>query len=256
LIDSAAAGARCLHFQGLEADMNRFAFAVLLSLLLVVAYFSTDMPGKQAAADTKVDDDQVRQVINNHYPSRGGMNVPDADAQALYDIIVEHGYKNALEIGTSNGYSGLWIAWALSKTGGKLITVEIDRGRYEEAVAYFRKAGLEDYVDARLGDAHEIVPALAGPFDFVFCDADKNWYENYLKAVLPKLTVGGCFTAHNVSDYSGSGWGRRGRGGFGRGGTNSFLEFARSISNLDTKVLDIRGSAGMSVSYKTADSSQ
>ena len=236
--------------------MNRFAFVVLITLVLVVACFSTDMPVEQATVDGKVDDDQVRQVINSHYGSRGGMNVPDADAQALYDIIVEHGYKSALEIGTSNGYSGLWIAWALSKTGGKLITVEIDRGRYEEAVAYFRKAGLEDYVDARLGDAHEIVPALPGPFDFVFCDADKNWYENYLKAVLPKLTVGGCFAAHNVSDYSGSGWGRRGRGRFGRGGGDSFLEFARSISNLDTKVLDIRGSAGMSVSYKTVASRQ
>ena len=113
----------------------------------------------------------------------------------------KQGYKNALEIGTSNGYSGLWIAWALSKTGGKLITIEIDRGRHEEALANFREAGLAKYVDARLGDAHELVPALPGPFDFVFCDADKEWYENYLKAVLPKITVGGCFAAHNVSDY-------------------------------------------------------
>ncbi len=246
--------ATCNHMS--LTDMNRFTSIIFAFVILVVACFSTDISGERVAADTEVDDDQVRQVINSHYGSRGGMNVPDADAQALYDIIVEHHYKNALEIGTSNGYSGLWIAWALSKTGGKLITVEIDRGRYEEAVAYFRKAGLEDYVDARLGDAHEIVPALPGPFDFVFCDADKYWYENYLKAVLPKLTVGGCFAAHNVSDYSGSGWGRRGRRGFGRGGGDSFLEFARSIPNLDTKVLDIRGSAGMSVSYKTAASGQ
>jgi caffeoyl-CoA O-methyltransferase len=235
--------------------MDRLICVIFALLILVTACFSTDMRVEQATADAKVDDDRVQQVINGHYGSRGGMNVPDADAQALYDIIVEHGSKNALEIGTSNGYSGLWIAWALSKTGGRLITVEIDRGRHEEAVAYFRKAGLEDYVDARLGDAHEIVPALPGPFDFVFCDADKNWYENYLKAVLPKLTVGGCFAAHNVSDYSGSGWGRRGRGRYGSGGSGGFLEFARSISNLDTKVLDIRGSAGMSVSYKKGDSS-
>lgn len=236
--------------------MNRFSLIVFVSLVLVVACFSAEMPGEQAVSDTKVDDAQVQQVISGHYRSRGGMNVPDADAQALYDIIVKHGYKSALEIGTSNGYSGLWIAWALSKTGGKLITVEIDRSRLEEAEAYFRKAGLEDYVDTRLGDAHEIVPALPGPFDFVFCDADKYWYENYLKAVLPKLTVGGCFAAHNVSDYSYSGWGRRGRGGFGRDSSGGFLEFARSIPNLDTEVLDIRGSAGMSVSYKTAASSQ
>lgn len=235
--------------------MNKYAVGVIVSLVFVLACLSMDLSGEQATADTKTDDARIRQVIDNHYGSRGGPSVPEADGQALYDIVVEHGYKSALEIGTSNGYSGLWIAWALSKTGGKLITVEIDRNRYEEAVAYFRKAGLEQTIDARLGDAHEIVPALEGPFDFVFCDADKDWYENYLKAVLPKLTVGGCFAAHNVSDFS-SGWGGRGRRGFGRGGGGGFLEYARSIPTLDTKILDIRGSGGMSVSYKTVASSQ
>ncbi|MDA2929186.1 hypothetical protein MYX84_04420 [Acidobacteria bacterium AH-259-O06] len=49
------------------------------------------------------------------------------------------------------------------------------------------------------GDAHELVPQLEGPFDFVFSDADKGWYTRYLQAVLPKLEVNGCFTAHNVT---------------------------------------------------------
>jgi caffeoyl-CoA O-methyltransferase len=240
---------------GFKSDMNRFAFVVFVTLVFVVTCFSTDIPNEQKTADSKVDDNRVKQVLDSHHHSWGGMNVPEADGQALYDIIVEHGYKRALEIGTSNGYSGMWIAWALSKTGGKLITVEIDRGRYEEALDYFRKAGLDEYVDARLGDAHDIVPALPGSFDFVFCDADKNWYENYLDAVLPKLEIGGCFAAHNVSEFS-SGWGGRGRRGFGRGMGSGFLEYARSIPSLETKVLNIRGSAGMSVSYKVAASSQ
>lgn len=181
------------------------------------------------------------------------MNVPEPDGQALHDLVLQNKYKNALEIGTSNGYSGLWIAWALSKTGGKLITVEIDRGRHDEAVVYFREAGLDRIIDARLGDAHEIVPALPGPFDFVFCDADKEWYENYLKAVLPKMKVGGCFAAHNVFDYSA--WGERGgyRRGRGGGQTGGYLEFARSLPNLDTKVLNIPGSGGLAVSYKKAE---
>jgi caffeoyl-CoA O-methyltransferase len=202
-------------------------------------------------ADSGAADARILRVIEGHRQSWEGMNVPEADGQALYDIVIQNKYKQALEIGTSNGYSGLWIAWALSKTGGKLITIEIDPDRHKEAVAYFREAGLDKYVDARLGDAHELVPALAGPFDFVFCDADKNWYENYLKAVLPKITVGGCFAAHNVSDYSG--WGGRRRGGFGPGAGGDFLQFARSIPNLDTKVLNIPGSAGLSVSYKKAE---
>ena len=71
-------------------------------------------------------------------------------------------------------------------------------GRHQTALANFKEAGLTPYIDARLGDAHQIVPALPGPFDFVFSDADKDSYKNYLVAVWPKLVPGRCFTAHNV----------------------------------------------------------
>jgi predicted O-methyltransferase YrrM len=54
------------------------------------------------------------------------MNIPDVDGKLLYDIIIKNNYKSALEIGTSTGHSGIWIAWALSKTDGKLVTIEID----------------------------------------------------------------------------------------------------------------------------------
>ena len=70
-------------------------------------------------------------------------------------------------------------------------------------LANFEQVGLTDYIDARLADAHELVPVLEGPFDFVFLDADKNWYTQYLRDVLPKLEVDGCFTAHNVSQPGG-----------------------------------------------------
>jgi predicted O-methyltransferase YrrM len=111
-------------------------------------------------------------------------------------------HRRALEIGTSTGHSGVWIGWALAKTGGMLTTVEIDPGRHRMAVANFKEAGLAPYIDARLGDAHRIVPALPGPYDFVFSDADKDWYKNYFVAVWPKVVRGGCFTAHNVSGRS------------------------------------------------------
>lgn len=229
--------------------MNRWALAIVI----VAAGCLLCLSATREAPT--VDDALVKKTIEDHRASWEGMNVPEADGKALYDIIVRKGYKSALEIGTSNGYSGLWIAWALSKTGGKLITIEIDRGRHQEAVENFRKAGLSRFVDARLGDAHELVPKLPGPFDFVFCDADKDWYENYLKAVLPKLLVGGCFAAHNVSDFGRAGGrGGFGRGGFGRGQGSGFLEYARSLPQLDTQVLAIPGSGGLSVSYKRLDS--
>lgn len=211
--------------------------AILFSSILVAGPMR--LAEKQSTAGAEGLDAQVRRFLERNRWSWRDMNVPASDGQLLYDIIVERGYKSALEIGTSTGHSAIWIAWALSKTGGKLITVEIDRRRHETALANFREAGVAPYIEARLGDAHEIVPALPGPFDFVFCDADKDWYRNYLEAVLPKLAVGGCFAAHNVSE--------RGWGGSNRG----FLQFARSLPYLETKVFEGRG-GGMSVSYKKA----
>lgn len=186
-------------------------------------------------------DERVKNFLDSHDWGWGDMNVPAVDGRTLHNIILENNYTRAVEIGTSTGHSSIWIAWALSKTGGKLITIEIDESRYREALKNFEAAGLSEYIDARLGDAHEIVPALDGPFDFVFSDADKNWYKNYFDALFPELEPGGCYVTHNVS--SGGRW--------GRGRNKDYLEYLRSIPNLETTV-DDRGS-GMAVSYKTKD---
>jgi len=189
-------------------------------------------------------DTRVRRFLDEHRRSWRDMNVPMSDGQVLYDLVVENGYTQALEIGTSTGHSAIWIAWALSKTAGKLITIEIDQRRYRQAVENFEAAGLSEYIDARLADAHELVPALPGPFDFVFVDADKNWYTQYFRDVLPKLEVGGCFTAHNVSNRAS---GRRGRGA---GGTGQFVDVLTNTPNLETEF--VMSGGGLSVSYKRA----
>lgn len=186
-------------------------------------------------------DEKVRQFLESHRYRWRDMNVPESDGKLLYNLIIKHNYKKALEIGTSTGHSAIWIAWALSKTGGRLITIEIDEYRYKRALSNFEEAGLSDYIDARLADAHELVPKLKGPFDFVFSDADKNWYKNYAVAVLPKLEVGGCFTAHNVS---GKGYRQRGIG--------EFVDYITSAPNLET-TFDHSSHAGVSISYKKSD---
>ncbi len=232
--------------------MYKIFLIAIISWAIAASGVSLSNPAEQKDADAADTDARVRKFLQSPGRSWYRMSVPDVDGRALHDIVIKHGYKNALEIGTGSGRSAIWIAWALSKTGGKLITIEIDPGAHQEALANFRITGLEKYIDARLGNAHKLVPELPGPFDFVFCDADKEWYSNYLDAVLPKLTVGGCFAAHNVSERSFWGFGGRGRRGYGRGGGDSFLEHALSIPYLETKVLDLRGSAGLSVSYKKA----
>ncbi len=192
--------------------------ALSLSLVMVaVLAAGAQSAGKQSALDA-----QVARFLEQHRYEWRDLNVPEADGQALHDLIVERKYTRVLEIGTSTGRSGIWMAWALSKTGGRLTTIDIDAGRYREALRNFKDAGVADIVEARLGDAHDIVPRLAGPFDMVFIDADKDWYTNYAKAVLPKLAAGGALTAHNVSP----------RGG--RQMTGDFYTYATSLPNLET----------------------
>lgn len=212
--------------------------------LLIMQIFC-QMATAQNLKENPALDEQVKKFLSENSRRWHDMNVPEVDGKLLYDIIIKNNYKSALEIGTSTGHSGIWIAWALSKTGGKLITIEIDEGRHRQAVENFKKAGLSEYIDARLGDAHQLVKEIKGPFDFIFSDADKEWYKNYFIELDPKLKVGGCFTAHNVYDY---GYGGRGsRGGF-RSWQQEFLEYVRSLPNYETTV-DNRG-GGVSISYK------
>ena len=189
--------------------------------------------------ENKALDERVKKFLEERKGTWQDWNVPYADGKILYDLILENNYKSAVDIGTSTGLSAIWMAWALSKTGGKLITIEIDEGRHRRALANFREAGLSEYIDARLADAHELVEQLEGPFDFVFSDADKDWYKNYFIALAPKLKVGGCFTAHNVTNT----W---------SDGIAEFLAYVNSLSNFKTTI-DSTSGAGISISYKIAD---
>ena len=195
----------------------------------------------QAGEKEKIIDQKVEKFLQKMKNRWQDWNVPEADGKILYEIIVKNKYKKAVEIGTSTGHSGIWIAWALSKTGGKLITIEIDEGRYREALANFKEAGLSDYIDARLADAHQLVKELPGPFDFAFIDADKDWYTNYAKALIPKLDPGGCLTAHNV-------WEPAARGGYWSG-TEEYYRYMKSLPEFETTIHP-QSQAGVAVSYR------
>ncbi len=209
--------------------------------LPVILFMVTMAAFSQGLKENQTVDEKVRKFLDSHSRQWYDMNIPAADGKLLYDIIIKNNYKSALEIGTSTGHSGIWIAWALSKTGGKLITIDIDEGRHKQALENFKSAGVSGIIDARLADAHKLVKELEGPFDFVFSDADKEWYKNYFIDIDPKLKAGGCFTAHNISD--------RGYGSYG--GQGEFLRYVKSLKNYETTV-DSNG-GGVSVSYKKSD---
>ncbi len=183
-------------------------------------------------------DKKIKSFLEENANNWKDMNVTISDGKVLYDIIVKNNYKSAVEIGTSTGHSAIWIAWALSKTGGKLITIEINKKRFLQAKANFRKAGVLKYIDMRLGDAHEIVPSLEGKYDFVFCDADKFWYTKYFQALNSHIIPGGCFTAHNTAVRS--------------SGIGEFLDYVENIDSYNT-TLDKTSRSGISISYKKED---
>ncbi len=219
---------------------NRISLKTLIGILLVVVSSLGSGLRAQETSDKAELDKKVKAFLERHKDEWHDMNVPASDGKLLYDLIIKNGYAKGLEIGTSTGHSAVWIAWAFSKTGGKLITIDIDEARHKQALANLKEAGLSKYVDARLADAHELVKELKGPFDFVFSDADKDWYTNYFKAVDPKLESGGCFTAHNVRPL---GSGRR-----GMAGAQEYLKYVQSLDNYTTTV-DSSGN-GLAISYK------
>ena len=228
--------------------MKRISYIDLLIIFLLIGFtigfLAVRLFPQEFQKQQKIDE-KVKTFLNSNQRRWRDANVPASDGKILYDLIIKHKYKKALEICTSTGHSSIWIAWALSKTGGKLITIEINERRYKEALSNFKEVGLSEYIDAKLADAHQVVPDLEGPFDFVFSNADKKWYKNYFMAVDPKLEVGGCYTTHNVSD-------RRRDRKYRRGGrSGSYLDFLLSLPNYET-IVD-QSSVGMAISFKKSD---
>ncbi len=179
-------------------------------------------------------DAKVEAFLKGHKGTWHDLNVPYEDGKVLHDIIISHGYTAALEIGTSTGHSTIWLAWAMSKTGGKVTTLELNEGRHNEALKNIEEAGLSAYVDARLGNAHDLVKQVSGPFDFVFSDADKNWYKQYFIDIDPKLKSGGCYTTHNVTDGQAS---------------DEYLNYVQHHPHYKTTI-DRSSRAGVMISYK------
>lgn len=125
-------------------------------------------------------------------------NVPASDGRLLRQLTEATNAKAVLEIGTSTGISGLWFALALSRTAGKLTTLEMDSSRAASARANFKKAGVDHLITIVEGDAHKNVARWKEPVDIVFIDADKEGYVDYLTKLLPLVKPGGLLLAHNT----------------------------------------------------------
>src|SRR6266702_1532135 len=133
--------------------------------------------------------------------ARKMLTLEQATAHLLSIMVRSSRRTRLLEIGTSNGYSTIWLAWAASVTGGRVISIDRDARKQTLADANLRRVGLRELVEFTCGDATEIVAGLPGPFDCVFFDADRSSAPAQLALLMPKLTPDVLFLADNVLSH-------------------------------------------------------
>jgi predicted O-methyltransferase YrrM len=129
------------------------------------------------------------------------LNLEPASAQLLSILVRASGVTRALEVGTSNAYSTIWLAWSLAPAGGRIISIDRNPDKHILALENLRRANLLGRVDLRTGDAAEIVRELTGPFDLVFLDADRRKFPEVMQILLPKLTPKVLVIADNVLSH-------------------------------------------------------
>ena len=163
-------------------------------------------------------------------------NIAPENGQFLSILIRSIQAQNVLEVGTSNGYSAIWLAAALKETmGGKLITLEFDPKRAEEAQTHLQEVRLDSIVEIRVGNALDEIPKCDATFDLVFLDAEKDEYRRYLELALPNIRPGGLIVADDTVTMR-----------------DEMLDYVEFVFNTPTlHSVDIPLDDGVILSYKT-----
>lgn len=151
-----------------------------------------------ASANTEAEQRVLAVLHEMRTSGKTYLSIDERSGRLLRVLTEAIGAKNVVEIGTSTGYSGLWLSLGLQKTGGRLTTFEINPGRAAMAREHFKKAGVDQLVSVVEGDAHQTVTRLREPVDLVFLDADKEGYADYLDKLLPLVRPGGLIVADNA----------------------------------------------------------
>ena len=158
------------------------------------------------AALTAVLDDLARYGEDNdareNERSRRMLNITPDTGRLLWILVKSAGAKRILEVGTSNGYSTIWLADAARETGGRVTSLEVDPEKIKLARENLTRAGLADRAEIVQGRAADSLGGLPGPFDFCFLDADRPSYLTYLELIVPKLAVRGLIVADNVTSHA------------------------------------------------------
>lgn len=146
---------------------------------------------------------EIRSLLKELEPTRGiYFNISPETGKFLNLLIKTRKYRSIFEIGASNGYSGIWIAEALSHTGGHLHTIESHKKeRYLLAKENFRFSGLSQYITLILGHAPEDIPEAPKKLDIAFFDATKHEHLSYFKKMAPRIKKGGMIITDNINSH-------------------------------------------------------
>jgi predicted O-methyltransferase YrrM len=186
----------------------------------------------------KADTARIRKILDGMESKIGRYwSTPRKDAEFLHLMVKATRAVHVLEVGTSQGYSAIWMGLALEETGGRLTTVEIDTGRHALAQRNVGDAGLAGRVTLLRGDAHREITGLKGPFDFVFLDADKDGQMDYFKKLYPNKLVPGAIVAfHNAISEAGD--------------MKDYTDMIRRHPDFDTVIVSTTMNDGICLSYR------
>ena len=133
---------------------------------------------------------------------RRSRSIAPTTGRFLFALVAGQPSCEVLEIGGSRGYSTVWLGAAARILGGHVISLERDPAKLADSRVAVSEAGLEEWVEIVPGDAYETIPELSGPFDVVFLDAEKEYYEDFFGLVRPKLEPGAVVAADNVLSHA------------------------------------------------------
>ena len=225
-----------------DRHLNRREFCATAAMgifsmgtIVLPAQARTEDAGRKAS---KADPARIRKVLDGMEPQIGRYwSTPRRDAEYLSLMVKATRATRVLEVGTSQGYSAVWMGLGLDETGGRLTTIEIDAGRHALAQQNVREAGLAGRITLVRGDAHRELAGLRGPFDFVFLDADKDGQMDYFRQLYPaRLAPGGIIAVHNAVSEAGD--------------LRQYMETIRRHPEFDTVIVSTTMEDGIALSYR------
>ncbi|MBS4698628.1 O-methyltransferase [Aeromonas media] len=137
-------------------------------------------------------------------PSRGGkmLNITRDTGELLALLVQTRGAQAVLEIGTSNGYSTLWLAEAVKRLDGRVTTIELDESKRAMAALNFEHAGLEPWIDQLAGEAGSLLPSLpTAGYQLIFLDSDRQHYQGWWPEILRLLAPRGLLVVDNAISH-------------------------------------------------------